>query len=621
MPDILSESDIADYADRLTTESAFTLRDSEYKWRRSLLFQQEGADPVQSRNTPARPGAHSQFRSPEIEDDTHSFKNRILAAPVKVNIAAVSASDRASGRAQKQENFSYRHYYRWRDQGVFDSPLFDMASLGIGWTHLRLNTKALPLIPDFAGDDTEKYIEEADARIKAFIEKEQGDLFELEPIDAMAMYYPPDKANMVYRATLPLVPLVKEYASRGVQIGYETSGELVVTTLSPGQNPYIDPTWWTKTVDLVIVETDDYCYHLVTNGKKEGTKQLAVYKNYLGRPGFTYTYGERTGSRDPLLEFRPLVMGKYPLVPIKNKLVQGFVNAGEDAMMMRYALKPIANTLMPPSEGALEITVTSEGILVPPDGYEIVSPKLELGVDVEKGIQLLETLDTYGYPKSLNRPEEVQASSGYDRARQQDAVASLLNPPLQHFAAMLSGVFGMMGHGVREIDLPVSVQNIYSKDGERTVSEKVTLSPTDVVDADINVDFSSITIFNRIAAEEQGRLLMQADLMTETEFLTNVRGIDDVDAFRKQRMKDKVRKAMEDAAVATVITIQQQIATDVVDEALAETAVQPIVPTTGDRDRADRGPSMPIGPGQGMPLEPTPPGMAEQGAPVQAGVV
>lgn len=603
MPD-LSDQDVIGFVDQLVFDPPFRERDDEYKRRRDLLY---GFREVNTGQT-----TQVQFRSPELRDSVNKFKNRFLAAPITINVAAVSDSDRAVSAAQRQENYYYRHYYKWRDAGVFDPIIFDQCALGEGWAHLRVNPDALPDIPSYGGD-MDKFLDESREAIGKFSGSGKGDVFLFEHVDP-SIYYTPGEDIIVSRVEVPLAPLVKEYGKRGVGIEKKKDGKYIIGSLAKGEHPTLSPVQWKDSVWLYTLETDEYCYHVIfdQHESERNGHVLGVYRNFFGRPAFFRLDGERTSSKHPLYRSLPLVDGKYEMVPLKNLLWTAQINAGLEAAQMRYALEWMGDG--PEPDGMSHtIEVTDEGVLVPPEGYKIVAPNLQLGVDVPATISLLQQTDTYGFPMSLDRPEEVQATSGYDRARQQDAVQSLLSPPLSHFGAMLTDVFRAQAHAVKDIGIELSVRNMYTRAGQFTYGETVTINPSDIIESDIKVSFNSVSVFTAIALQEEGLKLMQADMMHEDEFLAEIRGIDDIAAWKEQRAQNKVEKFAEDEAVKQAQMLIQSVSGDVADEALALADVEPIVPTNEDQLRQDRGPSVPIGPGQAMPVEPTPPRQAELG--------
>jgi hypothetical protein len=210
-------------------------------------------------------------------------------------------------------------------------------------------------------------------------------------------------------------------------------------------------------------------------------------------------------------------------------------------------------------------------------------------------------------------------------------VASLLDPPLGHFASMMQEVFKAMLHAVQELGVPITVRSTTTKaTGGRSVVtlKEATLNPDDCVDdTDISVDFNSVTIFSRIAMQEEGMKLMQADQLTETQMQTDVMGTDDLDAWRDERALDKVLKNSDDRAVAAVNQTIDQLAEKVQQAAMAKNGIsQPptppsangqtpaMVPTNAGALRSDRGPGIPVGPGQSIPaVGPAPPAPAELG--------
>lgn len=604
-----TEAEIVQLVEDLVHDGPFTTRNSEYQQQRKLLMQER---PV------IIPGIDLkvQYRDPSLEDDGHAFKNRILAAPLKLQVAALRDKPKAVEGAQRRENFHYRHYYRWRDHGVFDGPLFDMATLGIGWTHLRLNADALPIVPDFdekSGIDA--YAKDAEEGVKAFIEAGKGDLFVLEAIDPETMYWIPDRTVKIQAANVPLNPLAKLYAQKGKKVGYQ-DGKAMVTELAGGEAVSGTSAHWKDTATLYTVETGETCYHVLLDqpqAQNRSGKVLGAYPNVFKTPAFFATYGEKTGFSDPLRMYRSLINAKYQTAPVKNLLNTALLSAGIEAGQMRMQLKWTGDG-PEPDHGAAQISIGEDGVLIPPPGYEVEGVNLQVGFDLHKAAELIEReASRYGYPKALNRPEEVSASSGYDRARQQDAVGALLDPPLQHYAAMLTEVFRAMDNGIAAMPVPVSVRNVYTKAGQKTIGETITVSPADVEESDIAVSFNSITLFSRIAMQEEALKLGEADLMHETEILADVRGIDDLQAWREQRVNDKMDRAAEERALQDANAAIDALRGQVAAEAVQEASVEPTIPTTGGQLRADRGPSMPIGVGQAMPIQPSSPEQAEMG--------
>lgn len=611
--DIWDEEDVLQMVEEITNDPPFVERDSEYDRRRELLFQQRFVSiPGITVDAAGRPKTGMvQYRSPEIEDHANKFKNRMLAAPLKINVAAVRKGQSSVDAAQRQEDFFYRHYYRWRDQGVFDGILFDQASVGIGWAHLALNTDLLPIIPEGDGE-----MELAADALKEFSSGEKPNLFVLERTDAATMYWNPDHSIRIQKALVPFTPLVDQYAQKGIGIELDDdAGTVLVSTLEPGQNFRTRRVNWARQVYLYTLETADYCYHVLYNnkGNQEGAL-LGAYRNYFGTPAFFPVIGERTGSSHPLFAYRPMLNGKYQTVPPKNILTTAMMTAGSEAGQQRYTVRWLPGQgPEPPDNANIVVTISEDGMIIPPPGYEVVNAGLQVGPDLPTALQHIEQIDVYGLPPELSSPGEVSATSGYDRARQQGVVASLLDPPLSHFGSMLQDVFKAMLVATSELDVPITVKTTQSRPSsgrQVTVQQSVTLKPEDTrEDTDIAVEFDALTILDRISMQEEGMKLMQADQLSETDFQTDIMGTTNMDDFRYQRSLDKVLKSADDLAVSDAQNAIKQFAQQAQQKAISDNNIPvvsnsttpPMLPTNGEMIRSDRGPGTPVGPGQAIP--------------------
>ncbi len=640
MADIWDEAEVLSLVNSITNDPPFLERDAEYANQRDLLFQRRfvGIPGVTIDANGKFKEGMVQFRSPEIEDSVHSFKNRMLAAPIRIKAAARSKSDKAVAAAQAQQNYFNRLFDRWLATGVFDRSLFDQAAHGVGWLHLALNTELLPITPEWQeGGDAEVYLDLVGSELEKFTSGEKPDLFVLDHIDPSTMYWSPDRSIRVQKALVPLNPLVQQYGNKGKQIYLnDQTGNIEVTTLDPGQNVRIPRAYWARQITLYTIDTPDYCYHAVFNNRSITASQtgpakqgsvLGVYRNLFKVPTFFPIIGEETGDPRPLYRYRGMVFGKYQTVPVKNVIATAMTTQAAESAQQRYALKWIGQGPPPEDMPNTVIEIQEDGVVIPPPGYEFVNSGMQTGPDLGKALQYINSVDTYGYPKALNQPEEVSASSGYDRARQQDAVASLLDPPLGHWATALTDVFAAVKNAMVEIDTPITVRATQGKAGagrQTMIQTETTINPDDIkVETDLSVSFNSTTIFSRIAMEEEGMKEMQADMMHETEFLSDVRGVDDVPAWRDQRALDKVLKASEDQAVADAIKAIQSFAAAVEEKAVQDNKIPvptpvtpPMVQTNAGALRSDRGPAVPVGPGQSMPATgPVAPQAAELGAP------
>ena len=108
--------------------------------------------------------------------------------------------------------------------------------------------------------------------------------------------------------------------------------------------------------------------------------------------------------------------------------------------------------------------------------------------------------------------------------------------------------------------------------------------------------------------------------------------MDDLDAWREERDLDKIRRNAHEQAITDAQQVVQQMKDAWAQQAAQEAGVNPIQANppdiaqppvvNSDMARPDRGMSVPSGPGQAMPVAPTPPGLGEGSLPgVPAGAV
>jgi len=139
-------------------------------------------------------------------------------------------------------------------------------------------------------------------KVKAFIEEEQGDLFDFEHLDPATVYWTPDFSTLVHAARLPVNQLAQMYAKKGKRLTY-ADGVAQITDLSPGESISSYFTNWRETTTLYTVLD-----LLNTPGVNISTiedpveYQMARVNQTQVRPdiGFTFANGLRTLVRqDP----------------------------------------------------------------------------------------------------------------------------------------------------------------------------------------------------------------------------------------------------------------------------------------------------------------------------------
>ena len=597
--------------DNYTRDPDFQARDDEYERMRQLVFQDPAREPVIPNVT-----VGVKWMSPDIERSGFKYQRRMIAAPLKVSVTAVKEGDKAEGRAAKLARFFTRHHTQWLAEGTYDGALFDQATVGAGCLHVTIDPRAIPTVPvPGEKEDVADYTQ----RVEDFLREKRGTIFKLESVDYATLYHTlaDEKRCGVQVSLVPMKPLLEKYG-RAVYYTDKPQGgrELIVGEPGSGMPDNTTVSYKDK-VELIVIETEEYIYHLVADetGNTRGEGKLAgTYKNYFGRSGFVVFGGDTTRDPRPLRRYRPLVQGMYQSVPHENVMGTLKLAAGVKAGQMQYALEPIdAESTLP--EGSVEIRV-EDGILIPPDGWRIAAPKLDVGFDLNDAFSIARELTKdYGFPLVLDRPEEVTATAGYDRALQQDTVSSLLDTPLGNWGEAVREVFLMMAHAIREFPLPVVIRTV--KTGERMpelsseVADDLEVGKDDAEELDLAVSFDSVATYTRIGMQEENLKMLEVRQMTETE-LQRERGIDDIGAWRRLRRRDNIRsqaeKWAEEDALAAVQKLRDavlgaQVQEQGVDPALAEQAGM-VPPEAGLEGMT---PSLPTGPGTAMPLTPPPP--------------
>lgn len=568
MPDAetLSERDVRDVIERLVNTPYFTERDAEIKAAKLLIY---GQRPV------VIPGIDLKvvFQSPELEAHGHNFKKRMLASKASINVRAQAERPMAQERAAKLEKYFLRHYARWLAQMIFDGSLFNMAVLGLGFLHPFIKPEFMPQVPDpDKGESPDDFI----ARAKTALADQKDTIFGLEGVQPETVYWSDDWTEMVYKAKVPLNPLRQQYAMMGKDISLNTDGHPAVGELAAGVNT-VAPVPGNHYVTVMSFETADYIYQIVDHeSSTTATRQKAVlvghYPNIFGKPTFVPVAGEVTGDPSPILRYRSLLGGLYKTVPIKNLLYTMMLGLGMKAVQEMQVLIDIDKDN--PTGPVEEIHVLPNGIIQLPPGKRLEQVHFEAGADLPRSIEVLKQEErNYGFPEALAHPEQVTATSGFDRQRQQDPVSNLLEPALGHFGSALREVLLMQAHAIKVLDIPVLIRTIRESTDKDTglpqeVAEEIRIEPGDVEDIDLKVSFDSKTQFARIAENEEDIKLKNEGLLTETEILA--KRVDDVPEWRRMRRREAVEAMAEARALEDVAKALDAIRAGVLAEAAGE---------------------------------------------------
>ncbi len=647
-PEPMSRDEVLALVQQVMRDVQFAERNADYTHKRAELY---GQVPVV---IPGLTNLQTQYHWPKIRKDATRFKDRLLAAPMKYSVASSTEGPRATTKAQNMENFGYRLFGGWLKTGALDGATYDMVTMGRGCLHLRLNADVLPMTPSFDdAEDPAAFLARASEELDDFASGERSDLFIVESVLPETVYWTPDKDVKIMAARVPLNPMLAAYNAEHRDSGgrFRKRNEEVqaVTSLLGAIATDVGRTAYSQTVTLYVVEDAHFVYHVlfrVNDQTQNGTWNLSeggmlgLYKNVFGTPCFFDLDGERTGDPHALFSALPLIDGMYdvgPLISIMGTLIE---SAGIEAAQAQETLEP-----MPGSEAAAEredidpnamqIRMLNDKFRLPPAGYRIVPSGIKLPTDVMQAYEVMQKEgEGYGYPVALAQPQELQVKSGYDRARAQEGVTDVMDPPLQHIAQMLNDILRACFSAVKELPVKgVTVRNLIpsAELGQvgREVEKAITLTADDIIDADTSVSFDSITEASRIGALEEAMKLYDKELMHKDELLADVRGVDDLGRWYTSAAVSQMRAVALAAAIkdatAAFEAVRQYVAQGAVQDAslkppLAQAAAGALgstdaalapPPAPGGPPTGDQPLSMPTGVDTAMPLTPTPPAAAE----------
>lgn len=539
-----------------------------------------------------------EYRTPWLDEEVHRWANRCIGAPIRIKATAKKAKD--DGAAQRVENFFYRCYWDFRrvrtaafvnaDQRAADHKCGD----GLGIRHVRLSPQALDML--VSGKKTLQDME------RGF----EGLPFVLEAPDPITVYYEPDlslvceEGDVTFRKLRGLYP----------DLGYSGMENRYHITSEPMDITY-EKAVYDKTCRVYHVETPLYVYDLMVQPdvRESGDNALVLnsYKNPFHRPAYAFDPGHITGADEPGYAYEPLIGGLYGIAAQWNVLGTLRQAAGVwTGVPMYYLARQKGRTgddpgdyMTLPSGEKKEFhfnweTGEVEGI---PEGYEPVPVKFETGIDLTAAIQDLRSeMDRY----SMRDIAEVQATSGYDRARIIEATGFDLQPALDNQAACWHEIFLLIAEGVKELGVPVTVQTIPQR-GDTTTNREVTVKPDDFKDIDLAVLFPAIGLSARFALVESGLRQLETDRISETTFMSEYQGTDDVERERRMRDRDNLRKIVRGRVGAILDQVVDYVAMADLRAALPD-LFPPTTPPAEAAPEPAKAPGGNAGPGTGAPL-------------------
>ena len=654
MPEPLSEQEIRELVRDVSRDTQFVDRNTEISRRRGYLRGESRVSVpgiTEAESGTEGGGLQAQFHSPKIRRDANAYKRVIRNAPASISIAAQSDKPNAIKNAQAMQNFARRWYTYWLGKGAFDGALFNMAGVHRGVVHLKLNNDVMPMVPQpEKGESPDAYAERAKDVLKDFASGERADLIEPESILPETVFWTPDRSIKFMKANVPLNPLARIYAQAGAggyakntdgsgkRIRVDDKGRVDVTSLVGGVEENA-PKPSRSTVMLYVVESAEYIYHLLLSEASDEGKYkdylLGCYTNPFGVACFFDVDADRTGEPDALWEVTPLCDGLYESEPLINLFGTLIMDAGVKAVQAQRELKPVAGADAVEERKRLTaqqvmVRHLRGGYRLPPPGYEITAPQDNLPADVISAFALVrEDSERNGFPPVLANPTELKATSGYDRAKAQDTVSSALDHPLENWgsavAGMLNAVFTCIGSLPLKEGVTLRSLHPSSKIGAvpQSVQDNITIKPDMIEDVDTSVIFDSTTTYTRIALQEEGQKQLGLGLMHKTEYIRDVRGVDDPERWYDEKAYAEITDLAESEALKDATEVFVTIKGLTGDQAIDASGLRPLLDAIAagqgmvqdpmDPAATAGAPSIPTGPDSAMPLEPSPNPEAELG--------
>jgi len=579
----------------LAKQPGFQQRNSTWRERRDLRFRKTKVGVPRVRT-------EIEYRSPWLDEESHKWANRLIGAPISIKVSAKKKGQEEAG--QRVENFFYRLYWDFRrmrsaafinaDQRAADHKVAD----GLGIRHICLAPNALELL--LKGKKAVKDIE------RGF----EGLPFILEAPDPICVYYEPDlsliaeEGDVTFRRLRGLYPTL-DYSDQTRE--YHISSEVMDIAYT---KQIFD-----QTVKVYHVETSDYIYDLMeqpdVRDGRDNALTLNSYKNVFTRPAYAFDPGHVTGSDEPLYAYEPLTGGLGAILPQWNVLGTLQQAAGVFTGLPMYYLARRKGTIGDDPSDFLSLpsgekkefhfnfeTGEVEGI---PEGYEPVAIKFEAGIDLTKAKEDLRwEMERY----TFRDVADVQATSGYDRARMIEVQGFDLQPPLDRQADCWHEIFLLVAEAVKALDVPVTVRTIPQRD-ETTSDREVTVKPDDFKDIDLEVGFSAVGPSTRFALVESGLRQMAEGVLSETTFMSEYQGTDDVERERWLRDRDRWNKIAIERLANVWAAFVDQVGWGVIQERFPGAAnITPPI----EGGEAQRPPLGSAAPGVGSPLvQPEPP--------------
>lgn len=508
-----------------------------------------------------------EYRTAGLSAHVDRYRNRVHAADINIKALASSSKQADLDAAQRVENFLYRLYYDLRRQRTDRVAFVDeraddyQVADGLGPRHIDWRPDVLESIKLGSTDIKELR--------KAVGEGFHGNPFALRAPDVRSIYFA-DNFSTVCEVGPVRVALLRESYDTDEIEGFEDVVSDTLTSLNERQP---------GTVQFCHVETGDYIYEAIEGVNKNNRAIMRTLPNLAGRPRYTFAVGHVTSGAELWQQYRPLIHDLYALAPLINitgtLLTSGALQTGRlnyQEVKIGSRADDWSSIIERPAEDRNIITIDpakGETVPQPRDGYEMkpIQPP-DLGILASTHQQLLGEFESFGFPSIIGPEANVDASSGYDRAKQQEGAQDFLEPPLKNKAAAWHELFLLAIEQLKAFDLPVTIHTVPMAEGEGGAQREITIKPGDFVDIDLEVSFRSIPATVQFGMDEAARRDVELGYESKSRYMASK--WDDPISEREQVALDRVddmaeQKALEYTAMfldAMAPQVAEDVATD-----------------------------------------------------------
>ena len=569
-----------------------------------------------------------EARSPVLSVHADRFRNRMRAADIVISVAPKSTKQEHVEAAQRVENFDYRSFHdfaRKRTSAVHapdDVALDFQVKMGCG-----------PRGIDWADDVLEKLVgknvrnldELANALGQGGF---QGNPFQMHAPHPGAVYWEPNFEMVAEVGERKIASLIRAFPEYAQSVSFKDA----TSEMQPENEGMA--VWGTGVATLYHLETEQFIYDVAEDAGDSGEKaMLSFWPNPAGRPRYSFAAGHLTSSVKPHERFQPLIHPLFSLVQLKNifgtlmsssalltgrPLLQEVPDGRQQQDFLAMGARPTeAQRVVSLELGAEAVPQAREGyhweFMAPPPLEQVLFALQAVDAEIEK----------FGFPGSLSPDTPLDATSGYDRAKQMEAATDFLDPPLTNLAGAWYENFMIMAEMLQKVNRDVHFVTIARAQGEgRGGQVPVTVKPSDFDEIDLEVSFKSIPATVQFAENEQNMVLYEKKLMSKGDLLATL--FPDPVAAQERIDMDIVAEVAREEALQFAIAAGKQLAPGEFQQALNELGAPSVLPTNGaaggpapgETVRRERPPGGAV-PGVGAPV--VPPTQRQGGVPPDLG--